>query len=325
MPRFSVILATRDRPGPFAEALRSVLAQEGAAFEIIVVDDGSHEEHRAAYATALAQAESLGTRLQVHHLVRRPRGHGPAYGRNFGAERAKGEYLCFLDDDDLWIDPAHLRRATAALEEQPSDLYLTNQRIYRDGTLVQDKGWLEPLRESQRAAAARLGRVAAPVEVEALLRTDAFCHMNCFIIRAALFRHLGGMDESLRWEEDRDFYLRAIDAAKIILYGCEFIARHNQPLGVASSSASASLSPPERWLHQLRVLDKAIQFAKNPAIRAHGRRHKVYTLKRVAEHYDKNGENFVSFFYAREALGAGPTWKWLAFTLRCWIKALPRR
>jgi len=325
MPRFSVVLATRDRPGPFADALGSILAQEGASFEIIVVDDGSQEEHRAAYAAALAQAESLGTRLQVHHLVRRPRGHGPAYGRNFGAEQATGEYLCFLDDDDVWTDPAHLRRAAAALEEQPADLYLTNQRIFRDGAPTQETGWLEPLRDAQRAVAARLGRVAAPIGVEALLRTDAFCHMNTFIIRLALYRRLGGMDESLRWEEDRDLYLRAIDTAEAILYGCEFTARHNQPLATAGSSASASLSPPERWLNQLRVLDKAIQFAKHPAIRSHGRRHKAYALKRIAEYYSKNGENFISFFYAREALSAGPTWKWLAFTLRCWIRGLPGR
>lgn len=308
MPFFSVILATRDRPALFAEALRSVLAQDFADLEIIVVNDGSREEHRAAYDATLAEARDAGRFLQAHWLVHRPRGHGPAYSRNFGVEHAAGHYLCFLDDDDLWTDPAHLRRAWEALQPGSADLYLANQSVYRRGEPVAGPAWLDPLRAQQPAP----GGAAVAIDVEALIGTGSFCHMNTFIIRAALFRRLGGMDESIRWEEDRDLYLRAIDAAQRILYARQIVARHNAPDATANS-ASVSLTALDRWLHQLRVLDKASLFARHPAIRAHGRQHKVYALKRIAEDLYRTGRWTDAAFYAREALWIGLNLKWFAF------------
>jgi hypothetical protein len=63
------------------------------------------------------------------------------------------------------------------------------------------------------------------------------------------------------------------------------------------------------------VLDRAALFASHEAIRAHGRRHKAFALKKIAETLAGEGRQAEAAYYAREALGAGPTFKWAAYTL----------
>ena len=77
---------------------------------------------------------------------------------------------------------------------------------------------------------------------------------------------------------------------------------------------TTALSEFERRLSQLRLLDRAIFFSRHAAIRAYGRRHKVYTLKRIAKSLAAAGRHAEAAFYAREALGAGPTAKWAGYT-----------
>jgi glycosyltransferase involved in cell wall biosynthesis len=325
MPFFSVILATRDRPALFAEALASVLAQEGADYELIVVDDGSLDAHDAAYAGALDRAgETLGERLKVRRLLRRPRGHGQSYSLNFGADEAAGDYLAFLDDDDRWTDPRHLARAAAALAARPgADLFMTNQCAFRAGEPLDEALWLAPL----ALALAHTGRRAGgdgvwTVAVLDLLANPGFCHVNCLIVRRALWQAVGGMDEGIRWECDRDLYLRLIDAAGSMLHHPAFVAAHNIPDPAQGASMTTALPMLDKRLHQLRVVDKAALFARHPAIRAHGRRHRAFVLKKMAQELAQGGDRRAAAAQARLALGAGPGLKWLGATAWYGLRAL---
>src|SRR5215469_12529810 len=98
MPFFSVVMATRNRPVLFRRALESVLAQSCRDIEIIVVNDGSANEHQPAYQSIIGAAASI--RVQSLALLPRPQGHGGSFARNVGAAAASAPYLCFLDDDD---------------------------------------------------------------------------------------------------------------------------------------------------------------------------------------------------------------------------------
>lgn len=334
MPLFSVILATRDRPALFAEALRSVLDQDWPDFEIVVVNDGSRAENRRAYEEVLTAAEPrlAGRRLGVHGLVHRPRGHGQSYALNFGAAQAVGDYLCFLDDDDAWTDSGHITRAARALREAcgaaTADLYMTNQVAYRGETQVSGPIWIEGLTDAltRRGVEPRGEAGALPVAVEDLVGLSGFCHLNTLIVRRALYEAVGGMDEAIRWECDRDLFLRLIDrAGGAMLHHPAVVSRHNIPDPAKASSMTTSLAVLERWLYQLRVLDKAALFARHPAIRAHARQHKGYALKRIAEERAAAGQWAAAAFSAREALGAGPTLKWAAFAAYCLLSAWFRR
>ena len=115
-------------------------------------------------------------------------------------------------------------------------------------------------------------------------------------------------------EHDRDLYLRLIDIATVMKYAPVTVARHNIPDPIKRSSVTTVHTEFERRLSQLRLLDRAIVFSRHAAIRAYGRRHKAYTLKRIAESLAADGRHVEAAFYAREAFGAGPTVKWAAYT-----------
>lgn len=104
-PLFSVIVPTYDRGPLLAEAVASVLGQTVGDFELIVVDDAS------------PSPPELPGDPRVR-LVRRAVNGGPAAARNTGLEAARGRYVAFLDDDDLWL-PRRLALALEGLRRAP--------------------------------------------------------------------------------------------------------------------------------------------------------------------------------------------------------------
>ena len=88
----SVIIPTFNRSRLVAEAVASALAQEAVALEVIVVDDGS-EDDTPTVLTSLGVA--VRPVFQAHA--------GVSAARNTGIRMARGEWLAFLDSDDLWL------------------------------------------------------------------------------------------------------------------------------------------------------------------------------------------------------------------------------
>jgi len=321
-PTFSVILATRDRPGLFAEALQSVMAQDFPDFEVIVVNDGSTEGNCAEYRPTWDQAsQSIGPRFSVLDLIRRPKGHGPAYSHNHGLAHAKGEYICFLDDDDKWTDPGHLSRAAQAISHsaatgKQADLYMTNQHAWINEKKLTETVWLEGLEDELKSRGKTVNRDGCyEVEVTDLIATSGFCHMNCLIVRRNLLTQIGGMDESIRWEQDRDIYLRLIDHSRCILHHPAVVAYHRVPDPGKTVNATTALGKIEKLLLQTRVLDKAAIFAKHPLIRAYARQHKAFALKKIAQELAEKQDWTAARYYAAQAFGASPGLKWLGFTI----------
>lgn len=323
---FSVIIPTRDRPMLFVAALASAMIQADADVEIIVVDDGSRSEHEAAYAEALAGARAqFGDRLIVITLERRANGHGPSYALNAGAAQATGEYLAFLDDDDVWTETDHLARAEVALGATNADLYLSNQRAFLLGEEVHEKLWLETL-------APRLtndGRIADAngnfhVSVADLIVTSGFAHLNTIVVRRALFDSVGGLDDTIRWEGDRDFYLRLIDAADLMLHNPRAIARHNIPDPAKNANMTTAVSDTQKRLSQLRVVDKAATSARHPLIRRHGREHRGYVLAKIAANLAAAGDHNGAAAYARSAFAARPSIGAWLIAMRFTVSSLVR-
>lgn len=95
---FSVIMPLYNKQDTVIESIQSVLAQSVQDFELVIVDDGSTDK-------SVERAESISdTRISV---LRKKNG-GVSVARNYGVKRAKGDYVCFLDADDLWL-PNHLQ------------------------------------------------------------------------------------------------------------------------------------------------------------------------------------------------------------------------
>jgi glycosyltransferase involved in cell wall biosynthesis len=125
-PFFSIVIPTYNRANFIADTLRSVLAQTFAALEILVVDDGSKDN------TADVVARFSDARLR--YLVKENGERGAA--RNYGFARAKGEYVLFLDSDDLF-HPTHLATLHAKIQQlgQPN-FVATKYNFDRGGALA---------------------------------------------------------------------------------------------------------------------------------------------------------------------------------------------
>ena len=105
----SVVVPTLNRPAEVSEALASIAGQHGVDLcdiEVVVVNDGGRPVE-----AAVDHARGLGLSIQ---LVTHPHRMGLPTARNTGIERARGDYLAFLDDDDVFL-PNHLATALAAL------------------------------------------------------------------------------------------------------------------------------------------------------------------------------------------------------------------
>jgi glycosyltransferase involved in cell wall biosynthesis len=90
-PRFSVIVPVYNRGALLRPTIDSILGQEFQDFELIAVDDGSTDD-------SVSVMEAYGPRVKV---LRKKNG-GPGSARNAGMRQARGDYLAFLDSDDLW-------------------------------------------------------------------------------------------------------------------------------------------------------------------------------------------------------------------------------
>ena len=108
MPRVSVIVPAYNAAATIAGTLDGVLGQNFQDFEIICVDDGSSDRTRPV-------VEGYAGRVRLVEQAN----SGPAAARNNGARNSSGEYLAFLDADDVWM-PQFLERTVAVLEADRS-------------------------------------------------------------------------------------------------------------------------------------------------------------------------------------------------------------
>jgi glycosyltransferase involved in cell wall biosynthesis len=314
--RFSVVLTTRNRPDLLRRALASVLCQSCSSFEVIVVEDGSLPEFASEYD---AISRQVGAGPRFYRLPLSQAGSGPSRPRNYAVEHCRGEFIAFLDDDDEWTDSEYLATAEQTLAANPEcDLHLMNQRaVSAEGTLITRSIWIEDL--AGKLERSRTG--ACVVSPSDLLRSNGFCHLNTTILRRSLLQAtLGGFDESFLYEEDRDLYLRAIEAARCIIYNPRIVARHHVPDPKYRGSASNRLTVDERAAFRLRVLEKAMSRTRHNGIYDHCRKLKGHTLKRIAASEAALGNFGASYRYAQDGLAAEFSYKWLGFVGWLWLR-----
>jgi len=169
--------------------LASALAQEGVDHEVVVVDDGSGDETAARLAY-------LGDRRV--RVVPNEGPRGVAAARNRGLAEARGEWVAFLDDDDLWA-PVKLRGQLSAARAADADF------AYAAAVVVDER--YVPFHSPALPAAEDL---AAELRRANVLPAGS----SNVIARAKLLRALGGLDERFSELDDWDLWLRLAHAAR---------------------------------------------------------------------------------------------------------------
>jgi glycosyltransferase involved in cell wall biosynthesis len=318
-PFFSIVIPTRDRADLFKHALDSVLAQTCESREVIVVNDGSTGEELDKYKALESEYPSV----RFLYLVHRPNGHGQSYAMNYGASVSRSRYVGFLDDDDYWTDTEHLSRAKLSLAANPdTDVYYSNQAAYfADGSLNENPVWLDYLNDRlDRSMADEQGSIR--VEVPLLLSSVGFAHLNCSIFRREFFESINGLDENIRYENDRDLFIRTVDSAKLILMNPAIVSRHHIPDLHNKANMSTIVSANQKRVYQLYFYEKSALFAQNPLVRDYCRRGKGNVLKHIADEYAQIGSYKMAAYYAKQALAVLPTWKWRAYTFYLSMRSL---
>ncbi len=125
--RFSIIIPVYNRPVEVRELLDSLERQTDSGFEVLVVEDGSNDRCEEV-------VEACAEELDVRYLYKENSGPGPT--RNYGAERADGNYYVFFDSDCL-IPPRYVENVRAVLNAEYVDAYGGPERVHASFTPMQ--------------------------------------------------------------------------------------------------------------------------------------------------------------------------------------------
>jgi len=229
MPLISVIIPVYNGEKTIQETIESVLNQTFTDFELIVINDGSQD------ATLEIVERIQDSRLNVFSYPNA----GQAASRNRGFSHASGEYISFIDADDLWT-PDKLEAQLRALQDNPQAAVAYS--------------WTKCIDESGQFSR-RGSHISATGDVYGKLLLIDFIEngSNPLIRRQALIK-VGSFDESLPAAEDWDMWLR--------LAACyEFVAVPSSQILYRQSANSWSANVLKQGAGSLQVMERAFNQA----------------------------------------------------------------
>jgi glycosyltransferase involved in cell wall biosynthesis len=228
-PAVSILMPTFDRLQFLPPAIESVFAQTLRDWELIIADDGSGPDTRA-YLQSLADP-----RVRILWL---PHSGRPTVMLNAALRAARGEFVAFLDSDDVWL-PRKLEAQIASLRQHPG------RRWSCTGFALVDTGG--------RRLSGRANCPAAAGWVRDELLTSAVIAMPSVLAARSLLEQVGPLDEDLVMCYDDELWLRLAAASE--LDGI------NEPLTLVRRHGMHGGSDIIAWRDRRRVVEKALRTA----------------------------------------------------------------
>jgi len=174
-PCFTAIVPCYNAERTLDATLASLVAQSYANWEAVLVDDGSTDDT----PDLLAAWASRDPRIRVVRIAN----SGPSVARNHAAMTlARGEYLAFLDSDDIW-EPRKLSRVAALLRERPE--------------VTATYGRIAFFRDDPATARTQSKILPHALTIADLLRENAVGTMSNLVVQTEFFRWTGGLDPSV--------------------------------------------------------------------------------------------------------------------------------
>ncbi|PZD73235.1 UDP-Glc:alpha-D-GlcNAc-diphosphoundecaprenol beta-1,3-glucosyltransferase WfgD [Acaryochloris thomasi RCC1774] len=267
MPKVSIIIPAYNSMVFLPETVECVLSQTFSDFELLIVNDGSSDN--------IIDWTAQQTDPRICLISQENR--GAPIARNTGLEQAKGDYIAFLDSDDLW-DSTKLEKQVLLLDKNPDIgvAYVWTRLMDRHGKPL-DRVW----------ASKASGHVWKRIAVQ----DNMIASGSVPLVRRDCFNVVGGFDPNLRGQQDWDMWVRLASKYRFGLIP-EILSfhRHHQ----SSMSRSRSMNDTEKY--SLEVIDKNFSSASPDLVHL---KQKSYSYFRIAQGYSyvDNGE-------PRKALGS---------------------
>jgi glycosyltransferase involved in cell wall biosynthesis len=224
--RVSTIIPVYNGAATIAQALDSALVQSIDGDEIIVVNDGSTDGTSrllTAYGSKIRVVE-LPVRRTKHERV------GAGYtARNTAAVLARGDFLAFLDADDIWL-PGRIAETCAALDENAQAVLAFTDILPMDASGVVGSPWV----------------AKRPPSLDDLLTGGYGIYPSAVTMRRSLFASCGGFDNAIPYLADYDLWLRARE--------CGEFAYVPKPLTIYRTSDFSSIA--DKYMSGYRPLIK---------------------------------------------------------------------
>jgi GT2 family glycosyltransferase len=206
--KISIITTTFNRKVYLQEQLQSIQQTvldplKDIVIEQIVYDDGSTDN-----------TEDLFKNNRSTHIkyIKSAKNHGPAFGRNQALKEAQGEYIFFLDSDDLILQRTFYNFLTLTIANHETDIFIADfLRIDQDKRYMCGEdyfGW--PFKNNYEV-------------LQAIFKGQHYIQ-HSFLCKKSVIEAVGGYDETLHQAEDLDLYVRILLAGYSFQY-CNFISR----------------------------------------------------------------------------------------------------
>lgn len=310
-PLVSVIIPTYNRSGLLAEAIESTLAQTWKDLEIIVVDDGSTDDTREVVAR-------YGGRVRY---IFQPNSGRPALARNVGIRRAAGEYIAFLDSDDLVSREKIEMQVRFLRENRRVGMVVTDFSTFADGKTISRSFTSDGHPRFVSWPKTRVGphEYVLSEGVCDCLAMDNFIGTSSVVVRKDVFDSVGLFDESpeVRSSEDIDMWFRIVERFPL---GYVDIPLH------AYRIHSDNLSGMNEQVIRARIITRE-RFLKSPALSAKTRQELVGRLGgmyfSLAYYQLNHGSERAARFNVWESLKRRPI-QLAAYKLAC-VSLVPKK
>jgi hypothetical protein len=188
MPEISIVIPTRDRSQWLPRTLLSAMGQQRVESELVIVDDASRSPVEPHV-------------LPPARVIRHDAPLGPAAARNSGLTEARGEWIAFLDDDDLWA-PTRLRTLLDAALRTGASLAISG------GLYIDAEGRVVLVKDPPADQ--------VDLQTAVLAANLPFCSSN-LVVHKELLEEVGGFDETLPHLADWDLAVRLTSAGTAVV------------------------------------------------------------------------------------------------------------
>lgn len=234
-PLVSVVIPAFNAERYVLDALRSVLEQRYEPLEILLVDDGSHDD-----TVALVEREAPGV------CIVRQRNAGPAAARNTGLREARGDLICLLDADDGWF-PGKLASQVEHLRRHPEvGLVFHDWLVWRPD---EDGRYVQPSRNEAQAEGID---PASSGWIYSRLLLDCIVHTSTVMMRREILDDIGYFDTTLINGEDYNYWIRV--SRRYLIHKLTGVYSYYREV----PGSMTKLAKPKRENYEYRVVSEAV-------------------------------------------------------------------